>query len=273
MPESIPLLALLAFSLVATGAVAGLIAGSLGVGGGIVIVPVLYFLFAIIDIDDGVRMHQAVGTSLATFLSTASVSAYAHNRRGGVDLDLLKRWGFSIFLGVVLGASVAGFMEGPLLTGVFATLALFVAGHLFLGRNFQIAEHLPTGPGLHAAGGVIGSLSAMIGIGGGTMSVPFLSAFGYPMPRAIGTAAAIGLIIGVPGAIVFVMMGFDAPLRVPYSLGYVSLPAFVLISLGTIFAAPFGVRLAHALPAQTLRRAFALFLVATAIRMAWGLVG
>ena len=90
---------------------------------------------------------------------------------------------------------------------------------------------------------------------------------------ADGTAAAIGLIIGVPGAIVFVMMGFDAPLRVPYSLGYVSLPAFVLISLGTIFAAPFGVRLAHALPAQTLRRAFALFLVATAIRMAWGLVG
>jgi len=272
--ESLPLLSLLALTLVLTGAVAGVVAGLLGVGGGIVIVPVLYFLFGAIGLDDAVRMHQAVATSLATFLVTASVSARAHDRRGAVDRALLKRWGLSIFFGVVLGASVGGLLNGALLTGAFSALALFVAAHLFFGNTaFQIRDRLPTGLGLHAAGGLIGGLSAMIGIGGGTMSVPFLSAFGYPMGRAVGTAAAIGLLIGVPGAIVFAVMGLDVPARGAYSLGYISLPAFALISTGTVFAAPFGVRLAHALRPEILRRAFALFLVATAIRMAWGLFG
>ncbi len=270
MAESIPLLAL---TLLLTGAVTGIVAGFLGVGGGIVIVPVLYFLFTAIGVDESVRMHQAVATSLATFLPTASMSAYAHHRRGGVDVALLKRWGASIFVGVILGASVGSLMKGDALTGAFATLALFAAVYLFFGRaDFRISSHLPAGPGLHAVGGIIGGLSAMIGIGGGTMSVPFLSAFGYSMPRAIGTAAAVGLIIGVPGAAVFAISGFDAPLRAAYSLGYVSLPAFVAISLGTVFAAPFGVRLAHVLHPQIVRRVFALFLVATAIRMLWGLL-
>ncbi len=274
MPESLPLLILLAASLIVTGAIAGVVAGFLGVGGGIVIVPVLYFLFGAIGIDETVRMHMAVGTSLATFLPTASVSAFAHNRRGAVDIGLLKRWGISILLGVVVGAGIGGFVEGAILTGAFATLAILVAAHLFFGReNFRLSDRLPSGISLQGAGAVIGGVSAMIGIGGGTMSVPYLAAFGYPMARAVGTAAAIGLIIGVPGAIVFAIAGLGVPLRPVYSLGYVSLTAFALISLGTIFAAPVGVRLAHRVGARILRRAFALFLMATSLRMVWGLLG
>lgn len=274
MPETFPPLLLLAGALVATGAIAGVIAGFLGVGGGIVIVPILYFLFTAIGVDEGVRMHLAVGTSLATFLPTASVSALGHHRRGAVDRALLKRWGFAIFAGVVLGASIGGFVKGTILTGAFATLALVVATYLFFGRkDFRLADRLPTGLPLQAAGALIGGLSAMIGIGGGTMTVPYLNAFAYPMPRAVGTAAAIGLLIGVPGATVFAIAGLDAAGLPPYSLGYVSLPAFALISAGTIVAAPYGVRLAHALSASLLRRAFALFLVATAARMYWGLFG
>lgn len=274
MPESLPLLALFATSLVITGAIAGVVAGFLGVGGGIVIVPVLYLLFGAIDVDAAVCMHLAVGTSLATFLVTASVSALGHHRRGAVDGDLLKRWGVAIFLGVVVGASLGGFADGRLLTGAFATLALVVALHLFFGReDFRLGDRLPAWPRLQMAGALIGGVSAMIGIGGGTMSVPYLAAFGYPMARAVGTAAAIGLIIGVPGAIVFGIAGLEAPLRPAYSLGYISLPAFALISLGTLFATPFGVRLAHRVGARTLKIAFAFFLVATSLRMFWGLLG
>ena len=274
MPESLPFLVLLAASLVVIGAISGVIAGFLGVGGGIVIVPFLYFLFAAIGIDDQVRMHMAVGTSLATFLPTASVSALAHNRRGSVDVGLLKRWGISIFLGVVIGASIGSFVEGAILTAAFATLAILIATHFLFGReDFRLSNRLPSGIGLQSAGAIIGGISAMIGIGGGTMSVPYLAAFGYPIARAVGTAAAIGLIIGVPGAIVFAIAGFGMPLRPAYSLGYVSLTAFALISLGTIFAAPVGVRLAHHVGAHILRRAFAVFLVATSVHMYWGLFG
>ena len=266
-------LAALSVALLATGVVAGILAGLLGVGGGIVIVPVLYHLFSLLDIDPSVRMHMAVGTSLATIIPTSIVSARAHHRRGAVDIELLKSWGPAVLVGVLIGTTIGGFVKGQVLTGVFAVVALAVAANMaFRPEGSTVGDHLPGGPWQHAIGVVIGVFSAMMGIGGGTLSVPILGAFSYPIRRAVGTASAIGLIIAVPGAAGFMFAGLDVPARPPASLGYVNLIGFALIVPATVLAAPFGARIAHAINPGMLRKAFALFLFLTSLRMIYGLV-
>lgn len=267
---TLPLNEILIFGalLLAAGAVAGITAGLLGVGGGIVIVPVLWHMFDAIGIDESVRMHVAVGTSLATIIATSASSVRAHHRRGAVDFDLLKTWGIWIFLGVLAGTAIAGLVRGPVLTAVFATVALVVSLHMGFGRpEWRLAENLPRGIGKAGMAGAIGAVSAMMGIGGGTLSVPLLSLFGYPIHRAVGTAAAIGFIIGIPGTIGFIITGWDMPLRPPFSLGYISLIGFALIFPTSMLLAPYGARLAHGLNTRNLKRVFAVFLGFTAIRM------
>jgi uncharacterized protein len=266
-------LAALSAALLATGVVGGLLAGLLGVGGGIVIVPVLFQMFSFLDIDPSVRMHLAVGTSLATIIPTSIVSARAHYGRGAVDIDLLKSWGSAILVGVLIGTTIGGYVKGQVLTGVFAVVALAVAANMaFRPEGSTVSDHLPGGVWKHAIGGVIGVFSAMMGIGGGTLSVPILGAFSYPIRRAVGTAAAIGLIIGVPGAAGFVFAGLDVPARPPGSLGYVNLIGFALIVPTSMVAAPFGAKIAHTINPGLLRKAFALFLFLTSLRMIYGLV-
>lgn len=266
-------LAALSVALLATGVVAGILAGLLGVGGGIVIVPVLYHLFSLLDIDPSVRMHMAVGTSLATIIPTSIVSARAHHSRGAVDIELLKSWGPAVLVGVLIGTTIGGFVKGQVLTGVFAVVALAVAANMaFRPEGSTVGDHLPGGGWQHAIGVVIGVFSAMMGIGGGTLSVPILGAFSYPIRRAVGTASAIGLIIAVPGAAGFMFAGLDVPARPPASLGYVNLIGFALIVPATVLAAPFGARIAHAINPGMLRKAFALFLFLTSLRMIYGLV-
>ncbi|MGF1641360.1 MAG: sulfite exporter TauE/SafE family protein [Rhodospirillales bacterium] len=261
-------LAALAAALLATGGLAGVLAGLLGVGGGIVIVPVLFHLFSLLGIDPAVQMHLAVGTSLATIVPTSIVSARAHHRRDAVDFALLRSWGPAVFVGVLVGTAVGGLVNGEVLTGVFAVVALAVAANMaFRPEGSVVADRLPGGGWPHAIGGIVGAVSAMMGIGGGTLSVPILSAFSYPIRRAVGTAAAIGLIIAVPGAVGFVVAGLDVPARPPASLGYVNLIGFAVIVPATILAAPFGARIAHAINPNALRKAFALFLFLTALRM------
>jgi uncharacterized membrane protein YfcA len=256
-------LAALSLALLGTGVIAGLLAGLLGVGGGIVIVPVLFQMFSFLDIDPSVRMHLAVGTSLATIIPTSIVSARAHHRRGAVDIDLLKSWGPAVLIGVLIGTAIGGYVKGQVLTGVFAVVALAVAANMaFRPEGSTVSDHLPGGVWKHAIGVVIGVFSAMMGIGGGTLSVPILGAFSYPIRRAVGTAAAIGLIIGVPGAAGFVFAG----------LGYVNLIGFALIVPTTMVAAPFGAKIAHTINPGVLRKAFALFLFLTSLRMIYGLV-
>lgn len=265
-------LSLLAASMLGVGAVAGLLAGLLGVGGGIVIVPILFHVLTAFGIDDAVRMHLAVGTSLATIIPTSVVSGLAHHRRGAVDLALLRAWGGWIFVGVIAGTLLAGHVRGAVLTAVFAAVAVLVSIRMAVSQDgIRIADRLPEGPARAILAGVIGAFSAMMGIGGGTLSVPVLSAFGYPIRRAVGTAAAIGLIIAVPGTVGFVAAGLGASGRPPYSLGYVNLVAFLLIVPGTMALAPWGARLAHAINTRGLRLAFALFLALTAARMGWSL--
>lgn len=271
----LPLSELLIFGalLLAAGAVAGITAGLLGVGGGIVIVPVLWHMFEAIGIEESVRMHVAVGTSLATIIATSISSVRAHHKRGAVDFALLKSWGPWIFIGVLAGTAIAGYVRGPVLTAVFATVALVVSLHMGFGRpEWRLAESLPKGPAKAGLAGVIGAISAMMGIGGGTLSVPILSLFGYPIHRAVGTAAAIGFIIGIPGAIGFVITGWNVSDRPPLSLGYISLIGFALIFPTSTLLAPVGARMAHGLNTRNLKRVFAVFLGFTALRMFYDLL-
>ena len=272
MPDLVTLLEL-AIILMVTGVVAGVLAGLLGVGGGIVIVPVLFQMFDFVDVHPDLRMHLAVGTSLTTVVATSIVSARAHARKGAVDFDLLKSWWLWILLGTLAGTAVAGMVRGAVLSGIFATVALVVAVYMALTRpTFRLRDGLPTGAGKVASAGLIGGFSAMMGIGGGTLAVPFMSACGYPLHRAVGTASAIGFIIAAPATAGFVIAGWQAEALPQLSFGFVNLLGVALIAPLSTWMAPYGARLAHRLSPVTLRRAFALFLALTSARMYYGLL-
>ncbi|MEN3976632.1 sulfite exporter TauE/SafE family protein [Emcibacter sp. SYSU 3D8] len=264
-----PDLILLGALLVGVGLFGGVLSGLLGVGGGIVIVPALYHVFAYLDVDPSIRMHLAVGTSLATIIPTSIRSVRGHYRRGAVDLTLMRQWGIPLAIGVLIGTCLAAFARGRELTMVFAAVALIVALQMVLMRHdWKLRDTIPRGlPGALPPVG-IGTLSAMMGIGGGTLAVPTLSMFGVPIHRAVATASGFGLIISVPGAIGFMVAGWANPLLpLPWYLGYVSLLGFVVLVPATLIAVPWGVALAHWLKPRPLRWAFAGFLALTSARM------
>jgi uncharacterized membrane protein YfcA len=257
-----------ALGLVIAGVVGGLVAGMLGVGGGIVIVPVLYHVLALMGVDPDVRMHIAVGTSLATIIPTSFSSARSHNAKGAVDWDLLRRWVTPMIVGVLIGSALAGIARGQALALFFALVAMPVAIHLaFFGENKRISDHLPNGLGGVLMPAAIGGVSTMMGIGGGTIGVPSMTLFGYPIHRAVGTASAFGAIIAVPGTIGAIIAGWHANHLPPYSLGYVNLLGFLLIAPASFFVAPFGAQIAHMTDVKRLRMLFAFFIAITAARM------
>ncbi|WP_413697805.1 sulfite exporter TauE/SafE family protein [Pseudovibrio sp. SPO723] len=259
-----------AAGLLATGVIAGIVAGLLGVGGGIVIVPVLYYMFTALQVDPSVIMHVAVGTSLATIIATGTSSARAHYRRGGVDMDLLKRWGAPIAVGVVAGSVVSGLVSGAVLTAVFGVVALLVAFNMAFRQNAaSLADGLPGTPVKELLGFVIGGFSVMMGIGGGTLSVPILTLYSYPIRKAVGTASAIGLIIAIPGTLAAIYFGMGVPGRPPFSLGYVNLIGLGLIIPASTLSAPLGAKLAHTIPPKLLKALFAMFLAFTGGKMLW----
>jgi uncharacterized membrane protein YfcA len=263
-----------ALGLLATGAISGVLAGLLGVGGGIVIVPVLFLLAGFLGLPAELAMPMAVGTSLATIIPTSISSARSHRKRGSVDAQLLKSWAPAVFVGALIGGVLASVVSGAFLTVLFGVVALLVAINLALPRTVVLAEDLPKGVAARTAvPTAIGILSALMGIGGGTLSVPILSAFSFPVHRAIGTAAALGIVIAVPAVFGFIWAGWDMGARPPYSLGYVSLPAAVLIFTTSVFTAPMGSQLAHSLDARVLKPVFALFLFVTSLRMLWQAFG
>lgn len=269
LPHLLPFAGLL----LGAGAVAGVIAGLLGVGGGIVVVPVLFHLFTALGVDDSVRMKVAVGTSLATIVATAWSSASAHWRRGTVDRDFLRGYGPVIVAGVLAGSAVAATVKGPALSLVFAVVALGVALQIAFGSpHWTLGDRLPGGWKRVGIGGTIGALSAMMGIGGGIMTVPVMTMYGTPPHRAVGTAAATGFIIGVPGTLGFMAGGWGDPHLPPLSLGYVSLAGLALVAPTSMLLAPVGARLAHTLDTRMLRRVFALFLGFTSLRMLWNIL-
>lgn len=213
-------------------------------------------------------MHIAVGTSLATIIATSIVSARSHHRRGGVDVPLLRSLLPGIVIGVLVGVIVGGAVSGETLTLVFAVVALMVAAYMaFFKRDGTGEGALPKRPWRDGIGAVIGSISVMMGIGGGTLSVPIFTLYGLPVRRAVGTAAAMGLVIAVPGTIGFAISGWGEAGLPPGSVGYVNLIGFALIAPLSIALAPYGANLAHTIPNVWLARIFAIFLAATSIRM------
>jgi uncharacterized membrane protein YfcA len=270
MDMDLPQLAFLAGILLASGLAAGLIAGLLGVGGGIVVVPVLHVVLTATGMAPESTMHVAVGTSLATIIPTAISSSRAHWKKDAVDLDLLKAWGPAVAVGVMIGAALGGRLTSGALTLIFAVVALLVAANMVFRRDAApLTDRLPGAPLKHVLGMVVGLFSVLMGIGGGTLSVPILTACSFPIRRAVGTASAIGLIIAVFGATGYVISGWGVPDRPPFSLGYVNLAGFGLIIPASILTAPLGARIAHAIDPQHLKSFFAFFLVLVSAKMFW----
>lgn len=252
---------------------AGILAGLLGVGGGIVVVPVLYYVFGLLGIDPSVRMHAAVGTSLATIVPTSIRSARAHARRDAFDRGIFRAWSPAVFVGSMLGAWLATEADFAVLTAIFAVVGLVVAVQMFVGNPaWRLAPEVPRGVAGAVIPGLIGGVSAMIGIGGGTLSVPALTLCGTPIHRAVGTSSGFGIVISVPAAVGFALGGWNAVGLPPYSLGYVNLLALALIVPTTLLAVPWGAHLAHTLSQVMLRRAFGLFLALMAGRMLYDAV-
>jgi len=254
--------------MVATGVVAGILAGLLGVGGGIVIVPVLDTALGLYGVDSEIRMHIAVATSLACIILTSISSSRAHHAKGSVDFSLVKVWGPAVFVGSLIGSFAASYVDSQVLSGIFGIVALIVALKMLLPMDdVNISQDVPRGIVAPVPPVIIGSLSSMMGIGGGTLSVPVLTLMNQPIHRAVGTAAIFGLLISLPGAFGYIVSGVDDP-RLPVgSFGYVNLIGFALISPITVWFAPVGAKIAHKLDKRKLSMLFGGFLLIVAARM------
>lgn len=267
MDSSLPLFLL---ALTSAGLFAGLIGGLFGVGGGIVLVPALYYVMGAFGIDDDVRSHVAVATSLSTIIATSWRSLATHAKAGAVDFAVLKSWTPWIAGGAVVGALIAGVVDGEVLLLVFGGGLLLIAANMAFGRDsWRIAPDLPTGAGRSAVASVIGALSAIMGIGGGAFGVTVMTLCGRPIHQAVATASGFGAAIAVPAALVNVATGWNAEGLPPFSAGYVNLPGFVILALLTSITAPIGARLAHRLDRARLKQMFAVFLAVTAANILW----
>jgi uncharacterized protein len=258
----------LALGLAIAGVVSGLVAGLLGVGCGLVIVPVLYQVLETMGVPPDVRMHVAVGTSLAAILPTALLSLYL--QAGAVEWRLLRHWLAPMLIGVIAGAFLAGIAPGEGLTLLFGFVAMAVAAQLAFGKErWRLGDHLPRGIGGAALPFGIGGLSTMMGIGGGTLGVPAMTLCGMPIQRAVATASAFGVIIALPGSIGAVLAGWQVPHLPAASFGYVYLLGFAIIAPLTLVITPIAAHYAHLADTQRLRRLFALFVAVTAAKMLW----
>jgi uncharacterized protein len=251
----------------ATGAFAGVLAGLLGIGGGLVIVPLLTFVFTAQQLPDAYILHLALGTSLASIIFTSVSSFRAHHARGAVNWRVVKMISVGILTGTFLGTWVAAQLSSPFLRVFFVCFLYYVAVQMLLNIRPTPSRTLPGGGGMFGVGNVIGGVSSLVGIGGGSLSVPFLTWCNVPMHHAVGTSAAIGFPIAIAGAAGYILNGLTVSALPPESLGFVHLPALAGISLASIFTAPLGVRLAHSLPVARLKKIFAVFLMVMGTRM------
>lgn len=256
--------------LLATGAFAGVLAGLLGVGGGIVIVPILYHLFTGFGIDTGLAMPLAVGTSLSTIVLTSIASARKHHAKGGIDLALARAWAWPVLVGVVLGSLAPAVIDGAAVKSVFGVMLVLVSLHMLASSRWSLTlfDRLPPRPVQRMLAALVGALSALLGIGGGTLMVPLLTLFAFPIHRAVSTASLFGLIISVPATVVYIANGWGLPDLPPLTTGYVNWAAFAILVPMTMWFAPLGVKLAYRLNVPQLKRAFALFLFLVGWKMA-----
>ena len=275
MPELIGDAGLMSYvlALAVAGAGIGLLAGLFGVGGGAISVPVFFEVFRGLGYPDAVAMPLAVGTSLAVVVPTSINSALGHRKRGTLDGEVLRVWALPILIGVLIGAAVARFAPPAVFQGVFVTVASLNAVRLLTGgKGWRLSDRLPGPVPLRLAGGAVGLVSAIMGIGGGVLSNLFLTLHGVPIHRAVSTSAGVGVLIAVPGTVGYMLAGLGRSDLPPLSVGFVSLVAFALTIPASLLTTRAGVALAHRLPARTLERAFGSFLVLVALRFLWALV-
>ncbi len=249
------------------GGLAGMLAGLLGIGGGVIIVPVLALVFSHQGVNTDVIMHVAIGTSLGTIVITSLSSIHAHQRRGGIDWRVFRVITPGIIVGGMVGAVIAKQLGGDTLRLIFAVFMLLVAAQMALGTAAPAHRTLPGTPGMLFAGGLIGTVSTLMGVGGGSMSVPFLTWCNVSVRNAVATSAAIGLPIAVTGACSYMVSGWRSPHLPPWSVGYLNVPAFIGIVVASTLFAPAGAALAHRIPPLLLKRLFAAFLLVLGLRM------
>lgn len=260
----------LMLGLALTGVVSGVFAGLLGIGGGAIIVPALAFALELMGFDGDVVQHVAVGTSLAIIIPTGISSALSHHKRGAVDVRVLKLWAPVIVVSTLIGGLMAGWYSGNTLRIVFGVMAIFIAANIVLPFQQRLIGHLSASAMTHRIfAGVVGYVSALMGVGGGSLSVPTIAALGATMHQAVGTGAAIGVFIAVSGTIGFVISGWGAAGLPPFSLGFINVPALLLIGVLAALTAPLGAALAHKLDQKTLKRVFAVFLLFVGTNMLW----
>ena len=267
MPEILALLPMLAL-LLAIGAFAGVMAGLLGVGGGIILVTAFFYTFAALGYGGDQLMQICLATSLATITVTSTRSVLAHNKRGAVDWAILKSWAPGIAIGAVIGVLIASNLRTSTLQAIFGVLGIIVGVYLAFGREtWRLGAQMPTGAPRAALSPTLGFMSVLMGIGGGSFGVPLMTLYGLPIHRAVATAAGFGLIIAIPSTIGFLFVEIAPANRPPFSIGAVNLVAFAIIISMTIFTAPLGARLAHAMDPKPLKRTFAFFLILVAFNM------
>ncbi len=259
-------------SYVVVGSIAGILAGLLGVGGGLVIVPMLAYCFTNQGVPYEQIMHLALGTSMASIMFTSISSFMAHHRRGAVNWDIVRRIVPGILVGTFVGSLIAGKLSTLFLSIFFILFLYYVAVQLILDRKPSPSRQLPGMVGMFGAGGIIGIVSSFVGIGGGSLSVPFMIWCNIPAHNAIGTSAAIGFPIAVAGTLGYITAGINTPNLPAFSWGYVYLPALLGIACASVLTAPFGASLAHRLPVKKLKQVFAVLLVVMGTRMVIGFI-
>ncbi|MBI1171343.1 TSUP family transporter [bacterium] len=248
------------------GAATGVIAGLLGVGGGIVLVPAFFYLFGKLGFASDHLMQVCIGTSAATIVVTSIRSVLLHNKKGAVDWAILKSWAPFMVLGSLCGVFAAIWLKNTALQAVFGGLAMMAGLYMAFGRaEWRLGAQMPTGPVRAIEACLLAFCSALMGIGGGTFGVPLMTLYSLPIHRAVATAAGFGLLISIPSLLGFLTVTVpDAP---PLSIGAINLPAFFVIIPMTLLTTPYGVSLAHSMNPKPLKRAFALFIVLVGANM------
>ena len=268
--EYLPLLAWL----VAAGVGAGLMAGLLGVGGGIVMVPAMAAVFQIIGMPSEIIMHVAVATSLAVIVPTGLSSARSHAKRGAVAKDLLIMWAPAMVIAAFVGGVTAGFYSAQVMSLIFGVMAFFIAVNSVVPIQQKLMGNLGDSKPTHSiSAAFIGYISSLMGIGGGSLSVPTMTALGRPVHTAVGTSSALGVFIALPAAVGFIISGWNVAGVPAFSIGYISLPAMASLAIGAIVFAPVGAMIAHKLSAVLLKRVLAVYLLIVSARMILKAIG
>lgn len=267
MPDA-GLLMMMIVLLVVVGAIGGVLAGLLGVGGGIVLVPAFFYVFQSMGYDSPQLMQICLATSLATIIVTSLRSVHGHNKKGAVDWDVLRTWAPGIALGAIVGMAAASGLRSQSLQLIFGILAIIIGLYLSLGRStWRVADAMPTGVRRIILSPIMGFMSVLMGIGGGSFGVPLMTLHNTPIHRAVATAAGFGVIIAVPSVAGFLWIEIDEAGRPPFTIGAVNLAAFLIVIAMTLLTAPLGVKIAHSMNPKPLKRIFGGFLILVALNM------